>query len=117
MTVPFRLDERATIQRRPDTKDAYGRKAANTAAWEDVAVNIWCNVQDVLPSRAEKSENGARTASKQSRFRVRRQIMIAADMRVVLHGRGGKVMQVIAGPALLDDRDHVECMIEEVGNG
>lgn len=117
MAAPFKLNERATIQQRPAGKDAYGRKASNSDAWLNVAANIWCNVQDVLPSRAEKSENGARVASKQARFRIRKQILIAADMRVVLHGRGDKMMQVISGPALLDDKTHVECMLEEVGNG
>lgn len=117
MAAPVRLNERCTIQQRPAGKDAYGRKVSNAGAWLDVAVNVWCEVQDVLPSRGEQSENGVKTASKQARFRLRKQILIAADMRVVLHGRGGKIMQVIAGPALLDDKTHVECMLEEVGSG
>lgn len=117
MVAPFHMNEKATIQRRPAGKDAYGRKISNDEPWEDVAVNVWCSVQDVLPSRAERSENGARIGTKQARLRLRKQIPIAADMRVVLNTRGGKVMQVISGPALLDDRAFVECMLEEVGGG
>ncbi|WP_442920733.1 phage head completion protein [Massilia sp. DD77] len=118
MVSPFKLNERATIQQRPIARDSlYGRKVGNAGEWATVAERVWCNVQDVLPSRAESSNNGARVGTRQARFRVRKQILITADMRVVLHGRGERVMQVVAGPALLDDRMHVECMLEEVGNG
>ena len=118
MAAPVRLNERATVQQPPEGKDpTYGRKPAAGAPWPTVAENIWVEVQDVLPSRAEQTTNGARVATKQARLRLRKQIPIAADMRVVLHGRGGRVMQVISGPALLDDRLHNECMLEEIGNG
>lgn len=112
-----RLNERASIQQPPPGRDAYGRKAPASGDWPTVAEHIWVEVQDVLPSRAEQSEGGVRKASKQARLRLRRQIPIAADSRVVLHGRADRIMQVIAGPALLDDKTHVECMIEEVTNG
>ncbi|MGI4717210.1 MAG: phage head completion protein [Janthinobacterium lividum] len=117
MAAPVRLNERATVQKPPAARDGYGRKALASGDWPAVAENIWVEVQDVLPSRAEQSENGVRKASKQARLRLRKQIPIAADMRVVLHGRGDRIMQVIAGPALLDDKTHVECMLEEIGNG
>ena len=115
MVAPFQLNEKATLQQRSVARDEqYGRK---TETWSNVAERVWCSVQDALPSRAERSENGARVGTRQARFRIRKQIPIAADTRVVLHGRGDRVMQVIAGPALLDDQTHVECMLEEVGNG
>jgi len=118
MAAPVRLNERATVQKPPEGKDpTYGRKPAASAPWPAVAENIWVEVQDVLPSRAESTTNGVKRAAKQARLRLRKQIAIAADMRVVLHGRGDRVMQVIAGPALLDDRTHNECMLEEIGNG
>ena len=117
MAAPVRLNERASIQQPPAGRDAYGRKAPASADWPTVAERIWVEVQDVLPSRAERSENGARVAATQARLRLRRQIPITAESRVVLHGRGDRIMQVIAGPAPLDDKTHVECMIEEVRNG
>lgn len=110
-----RLNERATIERRVAEQDPlYGTP---TQTWTAVASRIWVEVQDVLPSRAESTENGARLGVKRARLRLRMQIPITADSRVVLHTRGDRVMQVISGPALLDDKLHVECMIEEVGNG
>lgn len=118
MAAPVRLSERATVIKAPQARDAtYGRKQTDTTAWLVVSDRIWVEVQDVLPSRAETSENGVRKVAKQARLRLRRQIPITADMRVVLHGRGDRVMQVISGPALLDDRTHIECMLEEIGNG
>lgn len=111
--IPFRLDEQATIERRTAGRDPdYGTE---TEAWEVVAANVWCNAQDMLPSRAESSANGIRTATKQSRFRIQINEAITPDMRVTLHGKGGRLMQIIAGPALLDDRRHMEFMLEEYG--
>lgn len=112
-----RLNERASIQQAPPGRDAYGRKVPASGDWPTVAERIWVEVQDVLPSRGEQSENGVRKSARQARLRLRKQIPIAADSRVILHGRGDRIMQVIAGPALLDDKTHVECMIEEVTNG
>lgn len=115
MAALIRLNERATVQQRSASRDpAYGRK---TEAWNAISERIWVEVKDVLPSRAESSEGGVQRSSAQARLRLRRQIPIATGMRVVLHGRGDRVMQVIAGPALLDDRTHIECMIEEIKNG
>lgn len=116
MTAPVRLNERATLQQPPAARDGYGRVPAG-ASWSTVAANIWVEVQDTLPSRSESTSNGVKKATKQARLRLRKQIPIAADMRVVLHGRGDRVMEVISRPALLDDKTHVECMLEEVGSG
>lgn len=110
-----RLNERATIQRRAVGRDPdYGTQVE---AWVTVADRIWCEAQDVLPSRAEKVESGRQVATSQTRFRIRRQIAIGPEMRVILHGKGDRVMQVIAGPAQMDDKTHVECMLEGYGNG
>ena len=37
---------------------------------------------------------------------------VTLQMRAVLHGRGDLVMQIIAGPAMLDDRVHYEFQLE-----
>jgi head-tail adaptor len=111
--IPFRLDEQATIEQRKVGRDPqYGTEIED---WEVVAAAVWCNTQDVLPSRAESSANGIRTATKQTRFRIQINDAITPDMRVTLHGKGGWLMQIIAGPALLDDRRHMEFMLEEYG--
>jgi head-tail adaptor len=115
VTAPFRLDEQVTIEQRTVARDPdYGTE---TESWEIVGDKVWCNAQDVLPSRAESASNGIRTATKQTRLRIRIDDRIAPEMRVTLHGKGGRVMQIIAGPALLDDRRHVEFMLEGYSNG
>ncbi len=115
MATPVRLNERASLQRRAPGRDPdYGTEIDT---WVTVASRIWCEAQDVLPSRAEKVENGRQVATSTTRFRIRKQIMIEGDMRVILHGKGDRVMQVIAGPAQLDDKLHVECMLEGYSDG
>lgn len=115
MAALVRLNERASIQQRVPSRDPdYGTESDT---WVTVAERIWCEAQDVLPSRAEKVENGRKVATSSTRFRIRRQIQIAPEMRVILHGKGDRVMQVIAGPAHLDDKTHVECMLEGYGDG
>jgi SPP1 family predicted phage head-tail adaptor len=113
MAAPFMLDTKVTIERKTADQDPdYGTPIE---AWTPVASRIWANVQDVLPSRAERTTNGLQVASQQARLRIRKQHQVTPDMRVILHGRDDKVMQIIAGPALLDDRMHQEFMIEATG--
>jgi SPP1 family predicted phage head-tail adaptor len=112
MAAPFALDTKVTIERKTTQRDPdYGTVIE---AWVIVADHIWANVQDVLPSRsAEFTSNGLRTAKQTSRLRIRKQHQVTAEMRVTLHGRfGDRVMQIIAGPALMDDRAHTEYMLE-----
>lgn len=114
MAAPVRLNERATIEQRVTGRDPeYGTEIDT---WVTVAERIWCEAQDVLPSRAEKVQDGRKVATSSTRFRIRKQIAIGADMRVILHGKGDRVMQVISGPAQLDDKTHVECMLEGYGD-
>lgn len=116
MTAQFRLDDKVTIERKTKARDPeYGTEIDS---WEVVAQRIWANVQDVLPSRGEKVENGLATATQPARLRIRKFHVVTPDMRVTLHGRfGDRVMQITAGPALMDDRMHVECMLEGYANG
>jgi SPP1 family predicted phage head-tail adaptor len=110
MMPAVRLNERATIEQRAMTRDPdYGTEIE---AWEPVATRIWCEAQDVLPSRAEKVQDGRKVVTSSTRLRIRRQIPIAPEMRVILHGKGDRIMQVVAGPAQMDDKKHVECMLE-----
>lgn len=108
--LPFKCDEKVTIERKTVARDPdYGTEIE---AWELVAARVWANVQDELPSRAESAQNGLRVAVQRSRLRIRNDDAITATMRVTLHGKGGRVMQIIAGPALLDDRAHTEFTLE-----
>lgn len=115
MTAPFRLDEQATIEQRTIEKDPEYGTAIET--WTPVADHTWCNAQDQLPSRGENTANGVATAVTRTRLRIQNDARITTAMRVTLHGKGGRVMQIIAGPALLDDRRHVEFMLEGYSHG
>jgi head-tail adaptor len=115
MAAPFRLDEKVTVRRKTTQRDPVYGTEINT--WETVADRVWANVQFVLPSRAEKSENGLRMSAHPARLRVRKQHMLTAEMSVTLHNHGDQVMQIIAGPSPLDDREHIECMMEAYANG
>ena len=118
MTAPFRLDEQVTIEQRTVEKDPeYGTDIKGSEAWVPVAAAIWANVQDQLPSRGESTSNGVTTAVTRTRLRIQNDNRITTAMRVVLHGKSDRVMQIIAGPALLDDRRHTEYILEGYSHG
>jgi head-tail adaptor len=118
MTAPFRLDEQVTIEQRTVEKDPdYGTDIEGSEAWLPVAVAVWANAQDQLPSRGESTSNGLITAVTRTRLRIQNDSRITTAMRVTLHGKGDRLMQIIAGPALLDDRRHVEFMLEGYSHG
>jgi len=110
MTAPFRMDETITIEVQSGATDPdYGTLIDS---WSTVASRVWANVQDVLPSRAEVTANALRIGAQRSRLRIRNNAAITAGMRVTLHGKGDRIMQIVAGPALLDDQRHTEFMLE-----
>lgn len=110
MTAPFKCDEKVTIEQDlGGTDPAYGTVVEN---WVPVLDRYWANVQDVLPSRAESTNNGLQQSVQRSRLRMRGAGAVSGKMRAVLHGHGDRVMQIIAGPALLDDRVHYEFQLE-----
>jgi SPP1 family predicted phage head-tail adaptor len=115
MTAPFRLNEKVTIEKRTVARDPdYGTEVED---WEVVASRVWANVQDMLPSRGESTTNGLVTSLSRTRLRIRIRNDITSAMRVTLHGKGDRVMQIVAGPALLDDRWHMELMLEGYKHG
>lgn len=115
MTAPFRLDEQVTIEQRIVGRDPdYGTPIES---WEVVAKELWCNAQDQLPSRGESVSNGLATSVTRTRLRIQNDDRITTDMRAILHGKRDRIMQIIAGPALLDDRRHTEFMLEGYKNG
>lgn len=118
MTAPFRLDEQVTIEQRTVEKDPdYGTDIEGSEAWVPVAAAIWANAQDQLPSRGEATANGVATAVTRTRLRIQNDDRVTTAMRVILHGKRDRVMQIIAGPAQLDDRRHTEFMLEGYSHG
>ena len=81
---------------------------AGSGVWERVA-DCWANVQDVLPSRAERLDGGISIANRPARVRMRYRTDVDASMRFVVEGR---LLQIISGPAEVGFREEVEFMVE-----
>lgn len=113
MAAPFKCDEKVTIERLSGAVDPdYGTPIES---WVTVASRYWANCQDVLPSRGESTANGLRTTATQTRMRMPGAGTFNGTMRATLHGHGDRVMQIISGPVLMDDRVHYEFMLESYG--
>lgn len=70
-------------------------------------------VQDVMPSRAERSQSGIRLASDSARVRMRYRADITSDMRIVeLSGRR-RTLSIVSGPAALGGMRELEFMVEK----
>lgn len=110
MAAPFICDEKVTIEH--DIGGRGGRHNAHVEQWVPLLSRYWANVQDELPSRAESVENGREKCVRRSRLRMQGASAVTGKMRAVLHSRGDLIMQIIAGPALLDDRVHYEFRLE-----
>lgn len=118
MAIPFKCDEKVTIQRMKVDRDPdYGTPIPGAENWEIVLDRYWANVQDELPSRAESTQNGLRVGTQVTRLRMQGAGAVTGEMRAILHNRGDRVMQIIAGPALMNDRTHYEFKLEAYSNG
>jgi len=115
MAAPFTCDEQVSIERLVTTKDpVYGTQIQT---WLPVHGYFWANVQDVLPSRAEATANGLTVGVTRTRLRIRDAFGVDMSMRVKLHSRGDRLMQIIAGPARLDGNEFDEYFLEGYLNG
>lgn len=115
MAAPFKCDEKVSIQQNVAEPDPEYGTPNEVEEWVTVLGRYWANVQDELPSRAEGVDNGLRTTTQKSRLRMQGAGNVTGKMRAVLHSRGDKIMQIVAGPALLDDRVHYEFRLEAYG--
>lgn len=108
------MNRELVIQRRTETQDPVYGTAVVT--WADLAT-VWAEVQDVLPSRAERVADSIDIARRPSRVRMYYRDDVTTDMRFKLIGRGGneadRYLQIIAGPAELGFRDRIEFIAEE----
>jgi SPP1 family predicted phage head-tail adaptor len=82
---------------------------AGSGSWSLVK-EVWAEVEDVLPSRAEKLAQGINVASRPARVRFLYRTDVAANMRFVI---GDRIMQIVAGPAVLGNREELEFMVED----
>lgn len=101
------LNRRCRIEHPVNTKDpVYG---SVTTTWTLKAV-LWCNIQDVLPSRSEKIKNGIAIGAKQSRLRIRYRTDLDSAMRVIIDG---DTYQIISDFAEFGNKEFSESLIEK----
>lgn len=95
---------------------------AGSGSWQLVA-EVWANVQDMLPSRAERLAEGINVASRSARVRIRYRGGLDASMRILV-GRNlmsdgvsawhtDRIAQIITVPAEIGCRDGLEFMVED----
>jgi len=103
-----KLDRRATILQRAEAQDAtYGTIAVT---WQTLAT-VWAEVQDMIPSRAERMAEGVSIARRPCRVRMRYRADVDSTMRLSVDGRE---MRIIAGPAELGRREGIELVCESL---
>jgi len=103
------LNKRCRIERKSVTQDAnYGTEAIT---WSLLAV-VWCNVQDVLPSKSvpESVKNNLVIGRKQSRLRCRYLKDIDSSMRIILDG---ETYQIVSDYAEIGKHQYIELLIEK----
>lgn len=86
-----------------------GLDGAGSGTWVPVD-EVWASVVDMLPSRGERLAGGINVAARPARVRMRARDDVTPDMRFVM---GERVMQIVAGPALIRQRSGVEFMVED----
>lgn len=112
---PGKLDRRVRIER-PLPDDKFD--GAGSGTWEPVAT-VWANVQDALPSRAERLGEGINITARPARVRIRFRTDVTPDMRFLLIRKSGpnvivdRIMQIVSGPAELGRRETLEFMVED----
>lgn len=105
------LNTRCSIEQKVTAQDAnYGTE---TVTWTTLAV-VWCNVQDVLPSRSESVRHGLAVALNQTRWRARYRTDLDSSMRIVIDRPARTVYGIVAGPAVIGNKELIECIIEKV---
>lgn len=77
---------------------------------------VWMEVRDVPPSRAESVKLGLTVAINQTRVRYtyRPNRDVTSAMRIRISGPVERVLQIVAGPAVLGEKEYDEVMCETV---
>ena len=102
------LDRRVTILARTSAQESvYG---TDEAAWDPVAT-VWAQVQDVLPSRADRAAEEITLSHRPARVRMRWRDDVTQANRLEIDG---VPMRIVAGPAMLGRREGLEIMVEQL---
>lgn len=77
---------------------------------------VWMEVYDVPPSRAESVKLGLTVAINQVRVRYtyRPSRDVTSAMRIRISGSVERVLQIVAGPAVLGEKEYDEVMCEAI---
>lgn len=117
-SLASRLRDRVRIER-PVADDSFG--GAGSGSWalvDDVAAEV----VDALPSRAERLSSGVNVAARPARVRMRYRTDVTPAMRLVMGATeadgvvdytSARIMQIVAGPAMLGRREGTEFMVED----
>jgi head-tail adaptor len=110
MFAAGRLNRRIEILARSSGRDStYGTP---TGEWA-VAATVWAEVQDVLPSRADRVAEEIALSKRPARVRMRWREDVSMNNRLRLVG-SARTMRIVAGPAMLGNREGLELMVEEM---
>lgn len=74
---------------------------------------LWCELQDILPSRSESVKNGLEIATQQTRVRMRYRADVNSSMRLVLLSPVEAIYQIISGPAIIGNKEGIELVVEK----
>jgi head-tail adaptor len=90
-----------------------GTYGSSAPTWALLGVR-WMHLQDVLPSRAEKVTEGLEVSQNQTRCRMNYCTDVTSGMRIIVNRPTPTTYQIISGPAILGDKQGIECMLEKV---
>lgn len=105
-TLASRLNRRLRLERPIEDTSLTG---AGSGTW-DLIEEVWAEVQDMLPSRAERLAAGMSSTTRPARVRMRYRSDITPDLRLV---DGARIMQIVGQPAELGRREAIEFMVED----
>jgi head-tail adaptor len=102
------LDKRCRIEYKVVAQDPdYGTEIIT---WALLAV-VWCNAEDVIPSRSEAVKMQLATAVNQTRWRGRYRSDVDSSMRLTIWRPMPITYQIIGGPAELGNKEGIELML------
>lgn len=107
------LRHRCLVEQKTISQDPiYGTESIT---WTTLAT-VWCEVQDVLPSRSEAVKQGLAIATNQSRIRMRFRTDIDSSMRFTINRPSATVYQIISGPAEVGNKELIEFVVEKASS-
>lgn len=92
---------------------------AGSGTWELVVGPIWARIEDMRPSRGERLADGINVTARPAKVLMRWRTGITSAMRICVLKKVGddyvidRILQIVAGPAEIGNRDELEFMCEE----